>query len=133
MMYRLGEAGILRIADGALIPRDAGNIDYRRYRAWLDEGNTPLPTVVVAPQPDWDGFRLYCLGGVFAGDYPAIAKLIDTYTSFVIGIQYNNLALVNASLDRALADHTLDPTKGIPQATVDAIHAAMVANHLVEE
>lgn len=91
----------------------------------------PTPPPVLPPQPDWDGFRLACLGGVFAADYPMIAKLIDTYPSFVVGIQYNNLALVNASLDRALADHTLDPTRGIPQVTVDAIHEAMVAYNFV--
>ena len=82
------------------------------------------------PAPDWDGFRLYCLGGIFAADYPMIAKLIDHYTSFIVGIQYHNPDLVNAALDNALADHTLDPTTGIPQVTVDAIHAAMVTYHV---
>ena len=92
----------------------------------------PTPPPVQPPQPDWDGFRLACLGGIFAADYPLMAKLIDHYTSFVVGIQYHNLALVEASISNALADHTLDPTTGIPQATVDAIHTAMVANHLAD-
>lgn len=31
---------IRRIADGACIPADEGNTDYRTYLAWVAEGNT---------------------------------------------------------------------------------------------
>lgn len=32
---------IKRIDDGANIPKDEGNRDYREYLEWVDEGNTP--------------------------------------------------------------------------------------------
>jgi hypothetical protein len=92
----------------------------------------PTPPPVLPPQPDWDGFRLYCLGGVFAADYGVIARLIDQYTSFVVGIQYHNPALVQTAIDKAHADYIIDPTKGISQATHSAILDAMVAYHLEE-
>ena len=36
-------AAIIRVADGAFIPLDPGNADYRAYLAWVAAGNTPLP------------------------------------------------------------------------------------------
>jgi hypothetical protein len=34
---------IVRDEDGAFIPFDPDNTDYREYLAWLDEGNEPTP------------------------------------------------------------------------------------------
>ena len=34
---------VIRMADEAYIPFDAGNIDYQEYLKWLAEGNEPLP------------------------------------------------------------------------------------------
>lgn len=46
-MYRLTLNAILRIADNAHIPIDAGNSDYAAYLKWVAAGNTPEP----APTP----------------------------------------------------------------------------------
>lgn len=41
---------VSRDADGAVIPNDPSNSDYRAYLAWLSAGNTPSPYVApVAP------------------------------------------------------------------------------------
>lgn len=46
--YKLQKLGIVR-DDGAAIPTDAGNRDYRDYLDWVAAGNTPDPA---DPEPD---------------------------------------------------------------------------------
>lgn len=36
-----GSPGVLRIADGAFVPADLANGDWRTYQTWLAAGNTP--------------------------------------------------------------------------------------------
>jgi len=43
MAYKLLAAGVQRLADGACIPPDDGNADWRAYQAWLAAGNMPEP------------------------------------------------------------------------------------------
>jgi hypothetical protein len=48
MTYQLTIAdSILRLEDGAFIPPDPANRDYREYLEWVDAGNEPEP----APAP----------------------------------------------------------------------------------
>jgi hypothetical protein len=57
MSYQLTDSGaVLRLSDGAFIPADRGNRDYREYLKWLDEGNTPEPVPVPPPAPDYNAF-----------------------------------------------------------------------------
>lgn len=41
MSYKLLTRGVQRISDGAFIPDDPRNHDWRDYQAWLAKGNTP--------------------------------------------------------------------------------------------
>lgn len=50
MVYSLtNDTSVIRDADGACIPSDNKNADWRDYQAWLALGNTPTP--YVAPPP----------------------------------------------------------------------------------
>jgi hypothetical protein len=44
-MYRLNrlDASVVRLADGAVIPADPRNADWRTYQDWLAQGNQPDP------------------------------------------------------------------------------------------
>ena len=51
-MYQLTTGtSIKRLSDGATIPNDPGNRDYREYLDWLDAGNTPEPAPAPPPLP----------------------------------------------------------------------------------
>ena len=43
MTYKLLAAGGVQRSDGACIPEDAGNADWRDYQAWLAAGGSPQP------------------------------------------------------------------------------------------
>jgi hypothetical protein len=43
MAYKLISIGVMRIVDGAFIPPDNKNLDWRDYQKWIADGNTPLP------------------------------------------------------------------------------------------
>ena len=49
MAYKLAQSGVRRLADGACIPPDERNADWRDYQAWLAAGGVPQ---VAAPLPD---------------------------------------------------------------------------------
>lgn len=42
-MYKLTKSGVKRLSDGAHIPNDPKNKDWRKFQKWVDEGNTPEP------------------------------------------------------------------------------------------
>jgi len=50
--YQINGEGVIRLADGACIPPDPENRDWRAYVAWVSQGGAPDPEPVVAPDPD---------------------------------------------------------------------------------
>jgi hypothetical protein len=51
MTYQLTQlTTVIRLDDGAHIPRDPANTDYQQYILWLQEGNQPLPAEPI-PEP----------------------------------------------------------------------------------
>jgi hypothetical protein len=50
-MYKLiAEGGVQRLSDGAFVPEDERNADWREFTAWAAEGNEPYPADYVPPQ-----------------------------------------------------------------------------------
>lgn len=43
MSYKKFRDGVVRLADGAFVPPDTRNVDWREYQSWLANGNTPEP------------------------------------------------------------------------------------------
>lgn len=61
-MYKLTKTtSILRLSDGAFIPVDQGNRDYREYLAWREAGNTPEPAMSLQEMKDemWEKIKAY--------------------------------------------------------------------------
>ncbi len=52
--YKLQRGGVRRNLDGANIPDEPKNRDWRIYQAWLRAGNTPDPADPVVPRLDAD-------------------------------------------------------------------------------
>lgn len=52
MSYKLQNNGyVIRLLDGAWIPPEQGNADWRDYQDWLAEGNEPQPADPPPPPP----------------------------------------------------------------------------------
>ena len=42
-LFKLTNQGVIRLNDGASIPDNMENRDWRKYQNWLADGNTPEP------------------------------------------------------------------------------------------
>lgn len=103
-------SGIIRVSDGASIPADPRNADYKIYEAWLAEGNAPLPP----DQPD--------PAQVIETKKQAVRALREQVLDRLAGIagrasRKGNTALADAcdSASEALLDITKD-LPGTPEA-----------------
>ena len=85
-MYRIVSLpdgdGVQRISDGAVIPPDTANADWRAYQAWLSSGNTPDPyEAPAAPVPasvsNFQGRTVLRIHGLFDTVQAAIDAIGD--------------------------------------------------------
>lgn len=75
-MYRLRDgSGVIRIKDGAGVPDDTKNVDWKEYREWLAAGNTPDPATVIV-KTDEDRLN--------EGDQ-AMIRAIDWLLQYLVG------------------------------------------------
>jgi len=89
MTYQLTVASsILRLSDGAFIPNDPGNRDYREYLDWLDAGNTPEPAPAPPPPPPsytafWDALLASTVYGSIRTQSMASLPMNTLATEFI--------------------------------------------------
>ena len=89
LMYQLTTGDtILRLSDGAFIPNDPGNRDYREYLDWLDAGNTPKPAPAPPPLPPsyaafWDALLASTVYGSIRTQSMASLPMNTLATEFI--------------------------------------------------
>ncbi|MBS1170014.1 MAG: hypothetical protein H6R01_932 [Burkholderiaceae bacterium] len=73
-MYKLltNTTAIVRLSDGAFIPTDSANTDYRHYLAWVAEGNAPLPADSPDPAEVWAAYQAQAQAALDATDMVAL-------------------------------------------------------------
>lgn len=79
MSYQLLASGIVvRLSDGAQIPADQNNRDYRAYLAWVAQGNTPEELAPNSAPPDVLTPAQFWMQLAIDGDEAAALAIIDT-------------------------------------------------------
>jgi hypothetical protein len=88
-MYQLTtSASIIRLSDGATIPNDPGNRDYREYLDWVEAGNTPEPAPAPPPPPPsytafWDALLASTVYGSIRTQSMASLPMNTLATEFI--------------------------------------------------
>lgn len=94
---------VQRVADGACIPFDAGNVDYMAYQKWLAAGGVPDPLPVV-PTPPIIANRLYVkLELVARGLFATIDGAVQQSTDPALKIYWNEAHDFESDHPRVLA------------------------------
>jgi hypothetical protein len=88
-MYQLTTGtSIKRLSDGAFIPNDPGNRDYREYLEYLEAGNTPEPAPAPPPPPPsytafWDALLASTVYGSIRTQSMASLPMNTLATEFI--------------------------------------------------
>ena len=117
MTYQLTTGtSIKRLSDGAFIPNDPGNRDYRDYLDWLDAGNTPEPAPAPPPPPPsytafWDALLASTVYGSIRTQSMASLPMNTLATEFIALIGdakagRPNEAAIQASMSAVFATGT---------------------------
>ena len=97
--YTLEESGVTR-RDGASIPADPENRDWRAYQEWLTEGNTP-PAPWVEPPPAIEDVNRLALDARVAAQVPGLLVMI---TDLQERLDIPKADLSNTELRRTIRD-----------------------------
>ena len=134
-MYQLTTGtSIKRLSDGAFIPNDPGNRDYREYLDWLDAGNTPEPAPAPPPPPPsyaafWDALLASTVYGSIRTQSMASLPMNTLATEFIALLGdakagRANEAAIQASMSAVFATGTFT------DADAAEFTAALAAGHL---
>lgn len=113
---------IIRVGDGAFIPKDTYNVDYQEYLSWVAEGNAPVTTPVQpAAIPDAVTMRQARLALLHAGKLAAVDSAIANMSGSAgdaarIEWEFSNTVERNKSLVRALG-----PAIGMTDQDLDSL------------
>ena len=118
-MYQLTTStSIKRLSDGAFIPNDPGNRDYREYLDWLEAGNTPEPAPAPPPLPPsyaafWDALLASTVYGSIRTQSMASLPMNTLATEFIALLGdakagRPNEAAIQASINAILSTGTFD-------------------------
>ena len=109
-LYKLATGGVIRLSDGAFIPQDEANRDYRAYQEWIAAGGT------AAPEYSLEQLKAIALANL---DTSCAASITEGFTSTALGTAYgypsnataqsNLQASVLASLIPGLAEDWTTP------------------------
>jgi hypothetical protein len=134
-MYQLTtSASIIRLSDGATIPNDPGNRDYREYLDWVEAGNTPEPAPAPPPPPPsytafWDALLASTVYGSIRTQSMASLPMNTLATEFIALLGdakagHPNEAAIQASMSAVFATGTFT------EADAEEFTAALAAGSL---
>jgi hypothetical protein len=135
MAYQLTTStSIIRLSDGATIPNDPGNRDYREYLDWVEAGNTPEPAPAPPPPPPsytafWDALLASTVYGSIRTQSMASLPMNTLATEFIALLGdakagRPNEAAIQASMSAVFATGTFTA------ADAEEFTAALVAGLL---
>jgi hypothetical protein len=121
--YRLtGTEIVVRAVDGAFIPNDPANRDWREYQSWLAAGHTPDPYVPPPPpQPTFLARDFFAL--LTVADFTALRNAIASNDA--LGLLWASLQAQGDAPIHTTADRFLAGWAGLKQALPPSRAAAI--------
>lgn len=90
-LYKLAAGGVIRLSDGAFIPEDQANRDYRAYQEWVAAGGTTAPVYSL------EQLKAIALADLDTG---CAASITEGFTSLALGTAYGYPSNATAQRDR---------------------------------